>query len=257
MKWQKAGLIIVIIMVFSWVVGAMAQDVVVTPVTDPIDPVAAELVDVTVEAAESTASTLEAFLQRLTTTPKSELARILLVVGGVILLLVGWRVYDFIVVIAGFLIGASIAVSLLATDNTFMVIAALLIGGLIGAALSAFLYYLAVFVIGAYIGVVLTNAIGVALSLTPVTAPALLIGGIIGGIVLIGLSFEFLVLLSALVGAQMLSLGLGLDVTWTAIFAVVGVIVQIGLMRSFRYDFRRRRRPINPFYRPFSRRVRV
>jgi len=105
-----------------------------------------------------------------------------------------------------------------------------------------FLYYLAVFVIGAYVGVLLTNSAAVAFSLTPVSGLALLIGAVIGGIVLLSLSFEFLVLLSSIVGAQMLSLGLGLDAVWTLIFAIAGIIIQFGLMRSFNYDFRRRPR---------------
>ena len=43
---------------------------------------------------------------------------------------------------------ASIAASLVATDNQLLMIALPLIGGLIGAALSVFVYHVAVFVIG-------------------------------------------------------------------------------------------------------------
>lgn len=179
----------------------------------------------------------------MTQAPKSELGRILLVVGGVLLLIAGWRIYDFIIVVAGFLIGALIAGSLVTTDNTFISLGVFLVGGLIGALLSAILYYVAVFMIGAYLGISLTGALANALSLAPVSPLALLVGGLIGGLVLIGLSFEFLVLVSALVGAQMLTLGFGLNVVWTLIFAVVGVIVQLGLLRVYHYDFRRRRRP--------------
>ncbi|HEX2621481.1 MAG TPA: hypothetical protein VHL11_15085 [Phototrophicaceae bacterium] len=221
----------------------MAQEPVATPAT-PGDAVAGDIVDLTVQTAEGTANFLEDFLNRLIRSPQSEVMRILLVVGGVILLAVGWRIYDEIVIIAGFLIGASIAVSLVTTNNTLLLVGALLIGGLIGAALSAFLYYVAVFLIGAYIGILLTSALATALSMTPISAIALLIGGVIGGLVLLGLSFEFLVLLSSLVGAQMLSLGLGLGVVWTLLFALMGVIIQLGLMRTYKYDFRRRRRPI-------------
>ena len=61
------------------------------------------------------------------------------------------------------------------------------------------------------------------------------------------LSFELLILFSALVGAQMVTLALGLSPLWTLVLAVVGVIIQLGLARSFRYDWRRRR--VRPFYR--------
>lgn len=213
--------------------------------SDESDAMAEDIVDATVETAEDTTNTIEDFIDRLTITPQTDLVRVLLVVGGVILLIAGWRVYDYIVIIAGFLIGASVVVSLVSTDSTFLTIAALLIGGVIGAILGSFLYYFAVFIIGAYIGILLTNAIGIALSLEPITAIALVIGAIIGGIVLIGLSFELLVILSSVVGAQMLTLGLGLDVYWTLIFAVIGIVIQFTLMRNFNYNFRRRSRRTN------------
>lgn len=208
-----------------------------------VDDVAAGIVDLTVEAAESTAITLDNFLDRLVTVPQSPLMQILFIIGGIILLVAGWRVYDFIVVIAGFLIGASIGISLVGpTENTLLLVAALLIGGLIGAVLGIFLYYVAVFVIGAYIGILITGALASALTVTPVSPVVLLIGGLIGGLVLIGLSFEFLVLLSSLVGAQLITLALGLNPLWTLVLAVIGVIIQLVLVRSFNYDFRRRRR---------------
>jgi len=258
---MRSMTIVLVVAVLMVVVIALAisQGVRIMPAVPPApgtvatpvgDPVAKELVDITVETAESTANTLQNFLDRLTSTPKSDIARILLVVGGVILLVVGWRIYDFIVLIAGFLIGAAIAVSLLTTDSPLIVVAAILIGGLLGVVLSTFVYYAAVFVIGAYVGVVLTNALANALSLTPVSGLALLVGGVIGGVVLLGLSFEFLVLIASLVGAQMLSLGLGLGITWTVIFAVMGVILQLMLMRGYRHDFRRRRRPVRFYRRP-------
>lgn len=213
------------------------------------DDLAEGIVDFTVDAAESTANSLEGFLNRLITTPQSDIARVLLIAGGVVLLLAGWRVYDFIVIIAGFIIGASVAVALVSADNTFLVIAALLLGDMLGAVLSVFVYYVAVFLIGVYIGIALTNALLTALSLTPISPFVLLIGGIIGGMVLLALSFEFLALMSSLVGAQMLTLGLGLPVLWTVIFAIVGVAVQFGFMQALHYDFRRRPRYYNPLRR--------
>lgn len=237
--------ILLVLVTLAVVVTLIQEDVEITPL--PSEETAEDIVDLTVDTAEETATALEQFIDRITTAPQSDAARVLLVVGGIILLIAGWRIYDFIIIIAGFLIGAMIGLSLVTTDNTLIALAALLLGGLIGAALGAFLYYAAVFVIGAYIGVVLTAAAANALSLTPISPLALLLGGIIGGVVLIGLSFEFLVLLSSLVGAQMLSLGLGLGVAWTLLFVVAGVVLQFALIRGFKYDFRRRRRRIRLF----------
>jgi hypothetical protein len=232
----------------------IAQDATPTaivPVGTP-DNLAEELVDLTTETAQATAATLDEFLTRLVQTPKSDVARVLLIGGGLILLVAGWRIYEIIILIAGFVMGASIASALVVTDSVLINTAVLLLGGIIGAVLSAFLYYIAVFLIGAYIGMALTNGLAVMLGLIPVSAIALLLGGLVGGIVLVGLSFEFLIVLSALVGAQMLTLGLGLDAIWTLILAVIGVIVQLGLTRSLGYEFRRSPRRINLFRRVTS-----
>lgn len=239
MKIFKLMLIAVLLVMASLTIMTVIAQEEPTP---SAEDTAEDIVDITVDAAEETATALDDFIDRVTSAPQTDLARILLVVGGVVLLVAGWRVYDFIVIIAGFLIGASIAAALVTTDSTVIAIAALLIGGFIGAALGIFLYYVAVFLIGAYIGIVLTAALASALSLTPVSALALFVGAIIGGMVLIALSFEFLILLSSLVGGQMLSLGLGLGPAWTVVFVLAGVIIQFMLVRSFKYDFRRRRR---------------
>jgi hypothetical protein len=237
-----------LLILFSLVAPALAQE---EPTPVPAEEVADDIVDATVNAAEGTASALDEFLDRLTTAPQNDVVRVLLVIGGVVLLVAGWYVYDFIVVIAGFLIGASVAVSLVTTDSTAIEIGALLVGGLLGAVLGVFLYFMAVFLIGAYIGIVLTDAIGTALGTAAVSSLVLLIGAIIGGMVLLGLSFEFLVVISAVVGAQMLALGLALEPVWIIIFAIVGVIVQIAVMRNANYDFRRRRRHVIPLRRVF------
>ena len=249
------GLVLAALTLF--VPSLVAQEVViVTPTPDLAiatpENLAAELVDLTTTTAEATAATLDQFLTNLVQTPKSDVARVLLIGGGLILLVAGWRIYEVIILIAGFIMGASIASALVISDSVLINTAVLLLGGIVGAVLSAFLYYIAVFLIGAYIGMALTNGLAVMLGLLPVSAVALLLGGLIGGIVLVGLSFEFLIVLAALVGAQMLTLGLGLDAIWTLVLAVIGVIVQLGLTRTLGYEFRRPARRFNVFRRVTS-----
>ena len=167
----------------------------------PSDEVAGSIVETTETLAENTVETFNSVLDRLLVTPRSALVRALLIVAGILLLVAGWRIYDYIVVIAGIVVGATVALSLVTTNETLVMIGAMIIGGLIGALLGVFLYYVAVFVIGAYIGIVLTGAVIDMLSNTPPSPVILLIGAVVGGLLLIGLSFEFLVLLSSLVGA--------------------------------------------------------
>lgn len=225
----------------------------VDPLTDPAaEEMAQDLVEVTTEAAEATAATAQTFLDRLVQVPQSDVARVLLITGGLILLLAGWRVYEFIILIAGFLIGAAVAVSLVITESLLVNIVIMLIGGLVGATLSALIYPVAVFLIGAWVGIALTGGLASALALTPVSSIVLLIGGVIGGIILVALSFQFLILLSALVGAQMLTLGLGLAAVWTLVLAVIGIVVQLGLVRALNYEYPRHPRRINFFRRVTS-----
>lgn len=232
--------ILFIVLLLAFVIPATAQEVATPQPTADAADVADAVVDATVQTAQTTVGTLEGFFNRLTSVPDSAVMRILMIVGGVILLVAGWRIYDFIILIAGFLIGASVAASLVSTDNTLLMVALPLVGGLIGAALSVMLYSVAVFIIGAYVGVVITSAVAAALSLTPVSSLVLLIGGLVGGLIFLGLSFELLVLLSALAGAQLLASGLGLGLVWVIVFAVVGIVAQLGLIRMSNYEFRRR-----------------
>ena len=237
--------------------AALAQDVIITPIPQAVteipdteaEAVAGELVDLAEATGQEAIGFFDGLIDSLLTTPRSEIVRLLFIVGGVVLLLAGWRIYEYIILIAGFLVGAAIASALVITDSAVLNLIVLLIGGLIGALLSVFLYYIAVFFIGAYVGIALTGAIAAALTLTPVSPIALLIGGLIGGLIMLAVSVEFLILLAVIVGAQMLALGLGLGLLWVIIFAVIGLVVQFFLVRAFNYEIRRRPRPINPLRR--------
>jgi hypothetical protein len=235
---QRLGLLGLIAALLIVPLAAFAQE------STPALETAVETVTEAAASAVSAASdTFDDLLTRITAAPQSDVARVLLIVGGVLLLVLGWRIYNFIIIVAGFLIGASVASSLVANESTLIVMVALIVGGLIGAALAAVFYLVAVFLIGAYLGIALTNAAAAALGLAPVSALILIVAAVVGGLVLIGLSFELLVVIAAVVGAQMLTLGLGLDGLWVLIFAAVGIVVQLILMRTSRISFRRAYRP--------------
>lgn len=201
---------------------------------------AQDAVDLTATAATAATDTVGDWLDRLISVPRNDVIRVLFVVLGVLMLFAGWRIYEFIILLAGVLIGASIATALVPPDDTVLQFAALLIGGLLGGLLAFFLYYAAVFVVGAYIGITLFAAIATAITNEPVSAFVLLLGALIGGILLLGLSSELLVLISALVGAQLLTLGLNLPPVWTFFFFLFGVIVQIAAARHYGVSLRRR-----------------
>lgn len=251
----KKYLVILVLLLGVMAGGVLAQEplpsstpFVVTPI--PFDNTAQGLVDITTQTTENAASTLMNFVAPLLQPPQSEIGQLILVVGGVLLLIAGWRVYEFITVIAGFLVGVLLAVQMIPPDNQLLVIIGLIIGGVIGAVLAAYLFYIAVFFIGAYIGILIVNGLAGFMATGAEMPPlVLLIAGIIGGVVMIGLSFEFLILLAAVVGAQMIVLGLGMDAGWVIVLAIIGVVVQLFLTRRFQYEIRRRPTRMNPFRR--------
>lgn len=214
---------------------AVAQDP--APTTVPI-------VTTTINAAQATTDIMVNFFNRLTQTPESTVMRVIMIVVGLVLLVAGWRVYEFVIVIAGAMVGAAIASSLVVSTDAVTNLVVLLIGGVIGAVLSFFLYYVAVFLIGMHFGILLTNGLATTLALQPVSPLVLIVGGVIGGLILLGLSFQFLIVLSSLVGAQLLVVALGLPTIWTLVIALLGILVQFGLTRTYHYDFRRSRRVI-------------
>jgi hypothetical protein len=237
---------IVLLIVSALFIGsALAQEEPTsTPVTIEVDveEAAQSAVELTESAAQATANVVTDLVNRLTEVPRSDVVRILFVIGGVLLLVAGWRIYEFIILLAGILIGASVGAALVGQSELVLQVAAALVGGLIGAVLAIFLYYLAVFFIGAYVGIILTNAIAVALGAEVVSALVLFIGALIGGLLLLALSIELLILLAVVVGAQLLVLGLGLGAEWILIFIIVGVIVQLMATRYYGYNIRRRPR---------------
>jgi len=215
-----------------------------TPSAADLDETAGGVIDAAEGAAERIASSATGFLDRILQPPTSDTARIILIIGGIILLVAGWAVYDFIILLAGFLIGGLVALSLVNEPNTVLALAVFVVGGLIGAALGALLWFVAVFLIGGYIGIVLTRSLAIALGMTPVSDLALLIGLIVGGVILLALSFQLLIVFSAIVGAQMVALGFGLGGEWVILLAILGIILQIVLTRSRGLSLRRRPRSI-------------
>lgn len=243
---KRLGLVFSLLLVAVTLFGCTTVALDSTPLPGtppPPNDVAGEMVEGTVSAVETTAGWLENLMDRLGQVADSQIVRVLLIIGGVLLLVVGWRIYDWVILIAGFVLGAALATSLVTTTDSLTALFVMLIGGLLGAALSIVLYQVAVFFIGAYVGILITRSVGTLLALTPVTPVALLIGGLLFGLLFLGLSFQFLIVVSALIGAQMLTLGLGLNAAWTLILFVIGLVVQFVLARTYRIDLRRTRRP--------------
>jgi hypothetical protein len=205
-----------------------------------------ELGETAVEASEAAsqnlASMLDEFITRLNTVPQSEAVRVLMGIGGAILLFAGWRVYNWIIILAGIFIGGTTAVAVVGSADTTMNIIAFLVGAVVGAGLATLLYNVAVFLIGGYFGVVFASMLAATMGWGPLPYWALLIVLVLGGLIMLTLSYELLVVLASVLGAQLLVIALGLTPAswWILGLALLGILLQTGLMRRFGYGFRRR-----------------
>lgn len=166
--------------------------------------------------------------------PMNEVLRGGAVLAGLLLLVIGWKIYRFVVTFPGFLVGAVFGAWLghRLSGELFWALLGLIFGGLIGAMLARVVHDIAVFVVGAIGGLyVLYNLWGYFAE----GSPAPLIGGlsaIFGGLTLLVLSRHWMVFLSSAIGATMLIWGIQGNPFVIPILFVFGIIVQYWISRG-------------------------
>jgi hypothetical protein len=79
-------------------------------------------------------------------------AAIFLVLGGALSCFAGYRLFRFVLAIYGFIIGAMFASSMMGITNTLGMLAAGIAGGLIGAVILVFAYFVGIALVGAGLG---------------------------------------------------------------------------------------------------------
>lgn len=84
-------------------------------------------------------------------------AAILLVLGGALTCFAGHRLFRLVLAIYGFILGAMIASSVMGVTNTVGMVAAALVGGVAGAAILIFAYFVAIGLIGAGLGALVAH----------------------------------------------------------------------------------------------------
>jgi len=152
--------------------------------------------------------------------------------AGILLLILGRKLFWLFVAVVGFLVGITFAPQLLPTQPQSVILTVALIAGLLGALLAVLLQKFAVGLAGLAAGGYITYYL---LQFTAVNAGqyqwlAILAGAIIGA-VLAGSMFDWaLILLTSASGAVLISQGINLDTSIAYIILiglfVVGVIVQ-------------------------------
>src|SRR6266511_567407 len=86
-------------------------------------------------------------------------AAVLLIVGGLIACLLGYRLFKFVLAIFGFILGALAASSVFGVSDTTPMVIAAIVGGVIGALLLLAAYFVGVALVGAGLGALLANLI--------------------------------------------------------------------------------------------------
>ena len=84
-------------------------------------------------------------------------AGLLLVIGGALSCFAGYRLFKIILGIYGFILGAMLASSMVAASHTVGMIAAALVGGLVGALALMFAYFVGIALVGAGLGALVAH----------------------------------------------------------------------------------------------------
>src|SRR5262245_59499988 len=84
-------------------------------------------------------------------------AAIVLLLGGIVSCFFGYRLFRIVLAIFGFILGALAASSLFGVSDTWMLLAAAAVGGLVGALILIAAYFVGVALVGAGLGAAIAN----------------------------------------------------------------------------------------------------
>ncbi|MBN2555465.1 MAG: DUF4203 domain-containing protein [Anaerolineales bacterium] len=157
--------------------------------------------------------------------------QVIMAIAGLAMMLAGYKIYRYVIMIPGIILGGVLGMVIGADENTFLAIVGLLLGALIGAGLALLIHDLLIILIGASIGVAMVAGITLANNNMP-EAWAIILGAIVGGIGLLALSRAAIIFYTSAVGSLLFGLGIQTTGLWLLLFFAVGVGVQYGLARA-------------------------
>src|SRR5207245_1789692 len=134
-------------------------------------------------------------------------AAIVLVIGGAIACFAGYRLFRTVLAIYGFILGALMASSMMGSTNTVGMIAAAIVGGIVGAIVLTFAYFVGIALIGAGLGALVAHVIWTQTQPTDPPALVIIVLAILGAIGAMVLQRYIIVVGTALVGAWTLIVG--------------------------------------------------
>jgi hypothetical protein len=134
-------------------------------------------------------------------------AAIVLVLGGAVACFAGYRLFRVVLAIYGFILGAMLASSVMGISNSAGMVIAALIGGVIGALLFTFAYYVCIGLIGAGMGTFLLHVVWDYMKGTEPTTAAVIIASVAGAIIAMMLQRYVIIVSTAFSGAWTMIVG--------------------------------------------------
>jgi len=128
-------------------------------------------------------------------------AALILLVGGVCSCFAGYRIFRWVLAFFGFVFGALFVGAAMGSDQTLWMIAAWLIGGLIGAVILFAAYFVGVALIGAGIGAGAAIVLWAAVNREPGIWPVIILA-VIGAIGALAVQRHVIIVATAFAGAQ-------------------------------------------------------
>ena len=162
----------------------------------------------------------------------SSVVRFIIGLAGVLFLVAGFALYEFLIQITGFILGGIVGSYIAASglhSEGLGVIVGFIVGGVLGAGLAMLLSVLGIFAAGFFVGATFISGAwsGLLHQAPPQAVP--IIAGIIGGVILLALYRLWIVLLTAIIGAALFGLSIGAGVGWWILFCLLGIGIQYGV----------------------------
>ena len=135
-------------------------------------------------------------------------AALLIVLGGALACFAGYRLFRVVLALYGFIFGALIASSMMGTTNAVGMVIAAILGGLAGAVIFVFAYYVGIALVGAGLGALLTHlAWNVVSPSSDPPAVAVILVAILGAVAAMVLQRYVIIIGTAFGGAWTLIVG--------------------------------------------------
>ncbi len=167
-------------------------------------------------------------------------AAVVLLLGGLLSCFAGYRVFRIVLGIYGFILGALLASSFPGVEQTWLMVIAALVGGLVGALILIAAYFVGVALIGAGIGALLANAIWASAGSEPHILVVILLA-VAGALGALALQRYVIIVATAFGGAQTAVVGAAalLGDRWAAEAAARTVygVYPLDPLPSTRWDF--------------------